>query len=262
MAANLSDIAAMGARPVLATVGLGLAPQVTTQWVVDCYAAMARLAARFGAAIVGGDVVRSPAVSLTITVVGEVSARRLRTRAGARPGDVLAVTGPLGTSRAGLELSERPWAVDPQVAETARTAYLLPQPRVREGRFLAASASVHAMMDSSDGPSTDLARLLAASGCGALLLGIPVAPAAQAVAAAAHKDGRDFALHGGEDFELLVAVAPRAFPHLAARFAQRFGHGLIGFGEVEVEPGLRWSGPGGVREVLPAGWDSLKERLP
>lgn len=258
MAANLSDIAAMGARPLLATVALGVAPWVTQAWIVAAYRAMAALAARHGARIAGGDIVRSPVVSFALTVVGDVSRTQLKRRDGGRPGDVLAVTGPLGASRAGLELFRHDYpAIEETQRAAARAAFATPLPRLREGRWLAASAHVHAMMDSSDGLSTDAGRLARASGCGALLEGVPVHPAAEAVARAAGDEPLAYALHGGEDFELLVAVAPRAFGHLAARYRAHFGTPLLPVGRLEAEPGLRLDGGAGRRDLAAAGWDHL-----
>jgi len=259
MAANLSDIAAMGARPAIATVALGVPAGASEDWILACYRGMTDLASAFGATIVGGDIVRAPALMLSLTVVGEVSRPRLKRRDGGRSGDVLAVTGPLGASRAGLELVRGARGtvagVDDALSEAARSAFETPTPRMREGRFLAASAHVRAMMDSSDGLSTDLGRLAVASGCGATLADVPVHPAARAVALAVGDDPREYALRGGEDFELLVAVAPRAFDHLAARFAASFGTPLIRIGTLDAEPGLREIDGAGARELVPAGWD-------
>ena len=240
MAANLSDLAAMGARPVLVTVALGMTPETTEAWVVACYGGMAALAARFGARIVGGDVVRSPAISLTLSVVGEVSPQRLKRRAAGRPGDVVAVTGPLGASRAGLALALDPaLAVSGAVRARAAAAFAVPEPRIAEGRWLAASAHVRAMMDSSDGLATDLGRLARASGCGATIDDVPIDPAARAVAEAADAAPIAYALAGGEDFELIATVAPRAFAHLAHRFRLRFGKPLLAVGHLTAEPGVR-----------------------
>ncbi|MDQ2858502.1 MAG: thiamine-phosphate kinase [Candidatus Eremiobacteraeota bacterium] len=257
MAANLSDIAAMGARPVLVTVALGVAPQTTESWILECYRGMAALAERHGACIVGGDLVRAPAVTLALTVVGEVSRSRLKRRSGGRPGDVLAVTGALGASRAGLEVLRQQGvlALDEDSRRTALAAFATPQPRVAEGRWLSASANVNAMMDSSDGLSTDLGRLAAASGCGAAIERVPVDPSAAAVASAAGGDARAYALDGGEDFELLVAVAPRAFAHLARRFARRFGRPLLAVGRLEAVRGLRARDGDGERPLAAAGFD-------
>ncbi len=273
MAANLSDIAAMGARPVLATVALGVAPGTDEAWILECYRGLAGTAARFDAYIVGGDIVRTPALTLSITVIGEVAPSRLKRRDGGRPGDVLAVTGPLGASRAGLELTRRSLPVAAAVQAEARAAFERPEPRVREGRFLGASVHVRAMMDSSDGLSTDLTRLANASGCGAAITHVPIHPAARALAAAAGDAARtagerarpaadvarDYALDGGEDFELIVAVTPRAFGYLAGRFESHFGKPLIAIGRLEIEPGLRLteSEDGPSRELISAGWDHL-----
>ncbi len=257
MAANLSDIAAMGARPILATVALGVAPGTDEAWILACYRGMADLAARFDAEIVGGDIVRAPAATLALTVVGEVSRSRLKRRSGGRPGDVIAVTGPLGASRAGLELMRRDLAVPDDVRTSARAAFETPQPRVREGRYLAASAHVNAMMDSSDGLSTDLARLARASGCGATIDRVPMDPVAEAVARATGDDAESYALHGGEDFELIVAVRPNGFEHLAARFRSAFGKPLIRVGRLSAETGLRREGAAGAADLEPAGYEHL-----
>ena len=258
MAANLSDIAAMGARPVLVTVALGVTPAADEAWIRACYRGMHALASRHGARIVGGDIVRSPAISLALTVVGEVSPTRLGRRDAGRPGDVVAVTGALGASRAGLELARRSLAVEDAVRATATAAFAMPEPRIAEGRFLAASAHVRALMDSSDGLSTDLARLARASGCGATIDFVPVHPAADAVARAAGDDPHAYALDGGEDFELIVTVSPRGFAHLAKRFAQHFRKPLIPVGRLDAAAGLRLDDGAGERELVSFGWDHLR----
>ena len=261
MAANLSDIAAMGARPVLVTIALGVTSQTSETWILACYREMTALARAHGARIVGGDITSAPATSLTLTVVGEVSRTRMKTRAGGRPGDVLAVTGPLGASRAGLEIVRRGdaalafTALAPGVRTAADNAFARPEPRLREGRFFAASAYVHAMMDSSDGLSTDVARLARASGCGATLDEIPVHHAASAIAVAVGDDPIRYALDGGEDFELIVAVAPRAFPHLARKFTRAFGVRLFAIGHLDAEPAIRIKGDGATRDLVAAGFD-------
>jgi thiamine-monophosphate kinase len=256
LASNLSDIAAMGARPILATVALSLAPGTSEEWILECYRGMQALAAEHAVRIAGGDIVRAPALSLSLTVVGEVARPRLRLRSGGRPGDVLASTGPLGASRAGLERLSRSLEVDSDLGRAADAAFAMPEPRVREGRWLAASTHVHAMLDCSDGVSTDIARLARASGCGATLTDVPIHPAATAVARAAGHDPLNYALDGGDDFELLVA--PRAFRHLAQRFATRFGRPLLPLGTLEAEPGVRLArGASAPCEVSPGGWDHL-----
>lgn len=245
MAANLSDLAAMGARPVLATVALGIPVSGAENDVLAVYRGIAACARRYAVAIAGGDLSRSGAIAIAITVVGEVRASNLKLRSGGRPGDVLAVTGKLGRARAGLS------------GEAAGvTAFRRPTPRIAEGRFLAASANVRAMMDCSDGLSTDLGRLCAASGCGADLDEVPVADAARAAAQRIGEDAEEFALRGGEDFELLVAVRARAFEYLASRFEKRFATPLLRVGTLSDASPIKFRG----QAMLPTGWDHFHER--
>jgi thiamine-monophosphate kinase len=270
LASNLSDIAAMGARPVLATVALGIAPGTPEAWTLACYRGMATLARRTATRIVGGDVVRAPAVTISITVVGEVSRSRMKTRAGGKPGDVLAVTGALGASRAGLELTLRAeraregrndgdvLVLDASARAAAIAAFASPEPRLREGRYLAASTHVRAMMDLSDGLSTDLARLARASACGANIETIPVHPSASAVARAVGDDAERYALDGGEDFELLLAIRSSAFAHLAARYAAHFGKPLLRIGTLEAASGIRRSSALGAFAIEAGGYDHLR----
>jgi thiamine-monophosphate kinase len=242
MAANASDLAAMGARPVLATIALGLPAEAGLEDVAELYRGLAQTAGACGMAIVGGDLTRAPALTIAVTAVGEVRASNAKSRSGGRPGDAIAVTGVLGGSRAGLEIALEPGLLDGPLADEALSAFRTPQARCAEGRFLAASRNVGAMMDCSDGLSTDLDRLCRASDCGAVLDRVPVAGAARAIAQLRGEDPERFALAGGEDFELLVAVRPRAFEHLAARYRARFGSDLHRIGTLRAEPRIVWHG--------------------
>lgn len=235
MTANASDLAAMGARPVLATIALGLPSNVSVDEIRELYDGLIACASAVGLAIVGGDLSRAAAITIAITAVGEVRASNLKTRAGAHPGDVLALTGALGASRAGLFCALGRAALDGEDERVALMAHRAPQARVREGAWLGASRNVRAMMDTSDGLSTDLARLCAASGVGAVIDSVPVAQCARTLAERIGEEPVAFALAGGEDFELLVAVEKRAFPHLSARFAARFERPLHRIGTVRKE---------------------------
>ena len=256
LASNLSDIAAMGARPVLATVALGVPQGTDPAWLLSCYDGIAALAREVRCAIAGGDLTRAPAIVLSITVVGEVRASNLKRRDGALPGDVVAVTGPLGASRAGLRIAhDRPdLAGEPAFAE-ALAAFRTPQPRLREGRWFGASRHVRAMMDLSDGLSTDLTRLCAASGVAAVIDEVPVHDAALRVAACTGDDANAWALSGGEDFELLVAIEKRAFRHLAALFPPRFGRALTAVGRITEGAGVRLANGDAIDA---SGWDHFR----
>lgn len=258
LASNLSDIAAMGARPVLATIAIGVPRGIHEDWILECYRGIAELARRHGTAIAGGDIVASPSILLSITVVGEVRSANRKTRSGAKAGDVFAVTGPLGASSAGLQiLLDRPdLRDDPRFAD-AIAAYRRPEPRLREGRRLGGSANVRAMMDLSDGLSTDLRRLCAASEVGAVLEDVPIAASARALAEVIGKDPLGYALDGGEDFELLVAVAARAFPTIATRFRKEFGRELKRIGTAAEGGAILLREGSRTREIPSAGWDHL-----
>lgn len=251
MAANLSDLAATGARPVLATVALGFPATELLEEILELYRGLSACAARYKLAIAGGDLSRAAALTISIAVVGEVRASDAMTRAGGRPGDVLAITGPLGAARAGLELTRKSEAIGGNLEEEALAAFRRPKPRVAEGRFFAASRNVRALIDLSDGLSTDVSRLAVSSGCGAEIESVAVAASARALAQARGEDPERFALAGGEDFELLAAIRPRAFSYLAERYAARFGRELKRVGVLRAELGVVWKG----ERLERSGWD-------
>jgi thiamine-monophosphate kinase len=257
MAANLSDLAAMGARPVLATVALGIASCAADE-IFDLYRGMLEIASRHGCAIAGGDVTRAPVLTIAITAIGEARPSRVKGRSGARPGDIAAVTGPLGASRAGLHLAANADVLPPDLRAEALRAHGRPEPRVGEGRWLAASAHVRAMMDISDGLSTDLRRMCERSGCAALVQTVPVAASAAVMANARGEDARAYALAGGEDFELLAAVAPRAFAYLRGQFAKHFKRELYAVGRFREGSGLFIEGASGEEPLPSTGWDHLQ----
>ncbi len=251
MAANASDLAAMGARPLLATVALGVPEDYGFDALCELYEGLSQSARASGLDIAGGDLSRAPVLTIAITAVGEVRPSNVKTRAGGRPGAVLAVTGVLGAARAGLDCASGRVALTGDAERDALRAFRRPEARCAEGRFFSASANVQAMMDISDGLSTDLDRLCAASGCGAILEGVPAAPSAREAATALGEDPERYALAGGEDFELLVAIAPRAFAHLARRFSARFKRPLHRVGVLRAEAGLEFRG----ESLARTGWD-------
>jgi thiamine-monophosphate kinase len=257
LAENLSDIAAMGGWPTVAVIALGLPREVDEAWVRGFYRGLAALANSARCAIAGGDIVRTPALTLGITVAGEVRRTHLRTRSGARAGDIAAITGPLGRGAAGLHVVlERSSSF-----EELRQAYLEPQPRLREGRYLGSCRAVRALMDLSDGLSTDAHRMARASNVDVALDAAALAPikAVDEAARALRVDAMDLVLNGGDDYELLAAIEPRAFKHVAAGFAKRFKRPLIAIGRFERGDGRVWIERLGKREPLAAaGYDHLR----
>ncbi len=181
LAVNVSDVAAMGGLPRQAVISLGLPRSTPVSFVDGLYRGLRRCAGEYGVDLVGGDTVRAPQVVVDVAILGEVEKSRVVYRSGARPGDILLVTGRLGGSlRSGRHLSFRP--------------------RVREARALTARAKLHAMMDLSDGLGPDLLKLCEASKVSAVLepAGIPRNAGCSL----------EQALNDGEDFELLISAAP------------------------------------------------------
>jgi len=261
LATALSDLAAMGALTGEAYVVVGVPPDLDEDGCLELFGGIAALAAETGVALVGGDVTRAPALTLAITVVGHApGAEQLVGRGGAKPGDVLVLTGELGGAAAGLLLLERPElaaAVDEQTADRLRLRLLDPQARLASGRGLAA-ASAGAMIDLSDGLGGDAVHLAAASevslriDAGAL----PLAGGVAEVAVAAGRDPLELALSGGEDYELLAALPPRWVTEGLARIGEAKETKLTPIGEVRAGAGVEIRLPGG-GTADPVGFDQL-----
>jgi thiamine-monophosphate kinase len=189
---NLSDFAAMGARPTAAVIALALDPRVRTRWLEQFYRGLAAAARRFDVSIVGGDVAQGDGfLGAFLTLFGEAAGPRIVLRAGARPGDWIYVTGTLGGSRLGHH-----WRFTPRLAE---------------GKWLARRREVRAMMDVSDGLAKDLFALTPPGAWPALTAAaIPISRAARRHARRTGRTPLHHALSDGEDYELVLAVAGRA----------------------------------------------------
>jgi thiamine-monophosphate kinase len=240
LAAALSDIAAMGARPGEAYVALALRGSTELQEATALAAAMEKLARRSGVVIAGGDVTTAPALAVAVTVTGWADdAAELTYRDGAHPGDLVGVSGALGGSGAGLLLLRGARA---ELTPAARAALLArhrrPEPLVGLGLELAA-AGASAMIDVSDGVATDAAHLARRSRVAIeiALEGLPLDDGVAEVARAARRDPRELAATAGEDYELLVC-APRDRRPALERAAEARGAGLTWIGEVTPGAGL------------------------
>ncbi|HEU4438293.1 MAG TPA: thiamine-phosphate kinase [Methylomirabilota bacterium] len=241
LAVNLSDIAAMGGTPRWALVALAVPVETEVDAVDAFYAGMADAAAPHGVVVVGGDTSASPdGWMVNVTVLGlHAGAPRLRSQA--RRGDMVGVTGAVGASAAGLFALEmgldqaRERGVAPGwLADIAR-AHLRPRARIAEGLWLGEAPGVHAMMDCSDGLATDLGHICRESGVGARIRvdQVPVAAAAREAARALGQDARQWAVSGGEDYELLVTCSPEAADRLAAGLADATGTPLSIIGRID-----------------------------
>ncbi len=252
LARSLSDIAAMGGTPCYALVSLALSKETTRDWVSRFYRGMLSLARRFGVELIGGDTaMASVKTFIDVLVAGEVPSGESLQRSGAQPGDRIFVSGRLGLSALGLRILQHQPKGRPSkaVAREALRTHLYPEPQCVLGRFLSEHRLASAMMDLSDGLSTDLYRLCKASGVGARLWEdkIPSPELSDA------KSSLQMALHGGEDYQLLF-TAPGT-----ARLSQFHGQQLHQIGEVVPAKGMKLVGTDGkVRILQPAGWDHFR----
>ncbi len=256
---NLSDLAAMGAKPLFFTVSLALPRGVSERWILEFHKGTTEPEVCKGAQLIGGDLSSSQSgIIISITALGESLNRKVLYRCGGRPGDLLYVTGVLGRSAAGLKLL-RSGGIGSRsrAGREALKAHRTPEPRCEAGIWLAQCGLVHCMMDLSDGLSVDLPRMCRASGVGAeiRLADIPVF----AASAGWNCDPAELALHGGEDYELLFA-APRTKARLLEESYPSGFPRITRIGELNRDVGkVRLKEAGGkIRTLRERGYDHFR----
>lgn len=225
-ASALSDIAAMGGKPLYMLVTLSFAPGEATDYVSRVFDGIAAAANAYETPIIGGDTTSSPGpMFIDINVAGEAQPGAYRTRTGAKPGDLLAVTGHPGDSPGGLQA-----LLHGRDAQKLIRAHLHPEPRIAHGIWFAKRDDVRAMIDISDGIAQDAGHLAEAAG-----LGLDIEKARLPLSRALHMFCRDdeaaiLALTGGEDYELAVALAPESAERICAAFDREFALPLTPIG--------------------------------
>ncbi|MFZ5631342.1 MAG: thiamine-phosphate kinase [Bacillota bacterium] len=219
LAANISDIAAMGGVPGWVFLSIGAPPRAAVEEAEELYAGMGEMAARFGVVLAGGDTVRSEKWVISVALLG-ITSRSPISRGGGRAGDLIMVTGTVGDSAAGLQALLNPGA-GRAAGLHEETEYLLsrhldPVPRVEEARALAGHGGVTAMIDVSDGVASEVHHICRNSGCGAWLdlASLPVSRQAKKLAPVIGQEATHWALYGGEDYELLFTASPDTAPSL------------------------------------------------
>lgn len=272
LARATSDLAAMGAHPRIFLLTLALPSARTGKWLDEFLRGMGRAARKLGIAIAGGDLTSNSKVSVSVTVIGEVASRLAVKRVGARPGDILFVSGKLGAAKLGLELVKSgaletsSWKQ--KVYSKLLRPHLYPQIRVSLGAWLATRRIASAMIDISDGLSTDVARLCAASGVGARIwaeripcVEMPSGKMGRAVSkllAKTKSSPLQMALHGGDDYELLFAVPRRKMRRL--RSAPGSAE-IVAIGEIERGAKITLVDDDGRARILrPGGWDPFERK--
>lgn len=268
LAVTLSDIAAMGAIARFAMISVALPKNCSSEFVDDLFEGIFEMADSCNVTIIGGDTSSSPdSLFIDTSVIGECESGRAVTRGGAHAGDSIYVTGELGGAAAGLALLERGFRIGDSEANANTTdgmrrreallRHLAPVPRLAIGRALGEQTLATAMIDISDGLSTDLAHLLDESGVGAVIRAeaIPIAPSAEMIAAdSTDLDPLQLALHGGEEYELLF-TSPAQNQSRLAKLAGQTGVTISRIGECVVGKGLRLDYNGKLEPVAPGGFE-------
>ncbi|MDZ7754595.1 MAG: thiamine-phosphate kinase [Gammaproteobacteria bacterium] len=233
LAVNLSDLAAMGARPLAATVQLSR-PVDDPAWLIEFTRGFHALATAWGMVVTAAEVVEGP-LSVTVEVTGGVPLRGALRRDGARPGDLIHVTGSLGDAALALAVMEGRITLPPGHMEPLARRFHLPEPRLEVGQALAGVAS--AAIDLSDGLVGDLGHILDASGAGATV-DITTLPLSSQLRALAGDGALPYAVTGGDDYELCFTV-PAAQAEAVERLGLDCGVAITRIGTIEKEPGLR-----------------------
>jgi len=263
LAVNLSDVAAMGGVPRFALVSLGAPAATPAETLEQLYGGLDECARESGVAVVGGDTVGADCLIVSVAVIGEPGVSGIVTRGGARPGDVVCVTGAVGGAAAGLVLlrsaanDERAASVLDRFPALAR-AHRRPTPRVREGMAVAASGAT-AMIDVSDGLGRDVGHICESSGVGVRLDGrsIPGADGLADAAVWAGVDPIDLAIGGGDDYELAFTIAAHRFDALVRALAPTK---VTRIGEIVADlEALIDRGDGTVQPLSALGWDHFGE---
>jgi thiamine-monophosphate kinase len=250
LARAVSDVAAMGGTPRCFLLSLALPDNLTGKWLNAFLRGLRRASRALRCKLAGGDTTRHDKVLISVTVIGEVRKGRAVLRSGAKPGDAIYVSGVLGEAELGLRClrAMRGFA---RATNAAYRKHLYPEPRLALGQWLAANRLATAMMDLSDGLSTDLPRLCAASGVGARVdaNSLPVTPLAR------DKVAQELALHGGDDYELLFTVNAGDVARLPRKFR---GLALTPIGEITREKRVLLNVDRRIEALRPGGWDPFR----
>ncbi|GAO28727.1 thiamine-phosphate kinase [Geofilum rubicundum] len=243
LAVNLSDVAAMGARPVGSFLSIAIPHGIDVEYLDQLMEGYHQLSERYQLPLMGGDTTRSPhKLVLNISVVGRVAKGTAKLRSAAQEGDVVAVTGMLGDSAAGLHALINNLSANPESSYLIEK-HVRPHPHIEQGLWLGRQRSVHAMMDVSDGIASDMKHILKASGLGAgiELSQLPLSDQLKAFSAQHQLNAFELATSGGEDYCLLLTVEADSFQETAASYKEALGADLYAIGFITSDQQLKWT---------------------
>lgn len=254
----VSDLAAKGVRPLAVLVSLGLPGDLSEGELLELARGLNDGAREYGAYVIGGDTNECSELVIACSIFGTCREGELVTRSGARPGDLLAVSGSFGLTYLGLKALLEGIELSPGVRDRALKAVLMPEARLELGLALAGSGVLTASIDSSDGLAWSLAEISRASNVGFIIEELPMEPGVAEEAERLGIEPEEACLYGGEEYELVVTVRPDAWEE-AVKIAKSAGAGLTLIGRATERPGI-WlrKGDGRLKRVEARGWEHFK----
>ncbi len=254
---NISDLAAKGVQPLALLVSIGIPRSFTKKDIRQIGRGLNEGARQYNAYVLGGDTNEASDLVISCTAFGICEKRRLMRRSGAKPGDIVAVTGLFGKTSSGLKILLGHLFAPPKLRTELVRAVYMPQARLREGLALAQTGAATSSIDSSDGLAWSLHEISRASNVGFLIDNLPVAREAKQFAEIHHLDPIELSLYGGEEYELLVTIKSRLWEK-AKKSVENVGDSLIKIGVVTKEKNLLLKTEGKTVLIDARGWEHFK----
>ena len=254
---NVSDFAAKGVKPIAALISLGLPRGFTEEDVKQVGLGLNEGAREYGVYIVGGDTNESSDLIIDCMLIGFCEKKKLMKRSGAKPGDLVAVTGYFGKTSAGLKILLEGLSPPEELRKPLVESVLMPRARLKEGLALASLGAVTSSIDSSDGLAWSLHELSSASNVGFLIKNVPIAPEALAFAEKYGLDPIELCLYGGEEYEIVMTIKPNFWDEVE-EIMENLGTPVMKIGEVIEERKIEVEANGERIIVEKRGWEHFK----
>jgi thiamine-monophosphate kinase len=254
---NVSDFASKGVLPTAVLVALGLPQDFMRKDIEEIARGLNAGAREYGSYVIGGDTSETLDLIISISLFGSAEKGALMLRNGAKPGDILAVTGFFGKSAAGLRLLQDNCSVSPNLNEVLLNAVFMPKAKLKEGLALSHSGTVSASIDSSDGLAWSLHEIGKMSDVGFIVDSVPLANEVRRFAEFNHLDPLELALYGGEEYELVVTVKPRVWSNAEAA-VEAVGGCLLPIGKVTRDKEMVLDIDGQRHAIAARGWEHFK----
>jgi thiamine-monophosphate kinase len=257
---NISDFASKGVQPTAALVSLGLPRGLMRKDIEEIARGLNSGAREYGAYVIGGDTGEATDLVISVSLYGKAEKTALMLRSGAKPGDVLAVTGFFGKSAAGLRLLLDNYSASANLRDVLSSAVCMPKARLKEGLALSQSGAVSASIDSSDGLAWSLHEIGKMSGVGFYVSSVPVADEVKRFAEFNHLDPLELALFGGEEYELVTTIKNKEWVYAEAA-VEAVGGCLLPVGKVTKDTQMLLEVDGKKRVIEARGWEHFKSKI-